>query len=55
MNQDQKNEMLQWTECIQKVCGDFETTFDKHGNLFIGEVKSFLLGETEVAFIKSNA
>lgn len=55
MPHDQNNEMMQWTESIQNVCGDFETAFDKQSNLFIGEVKSFLLGETEIAFIRSNA
>lgn len=55
MNQAKENEIVQWKQSIQKVCGDFETTFDKQNNLFIGEVKFFLLGETEVAFIKSNA
>ena len=55
MNQAKENEIVQWKQSIQKVCGNFETTFDKQNNLFIGEVKFFLLGETEVAFIKSNA
>ncbi|CAM4340425.1 transcriptional regulator FeaR [Acinetobacter dispersus] len=55
MNKDKKSEMMQWTENIQNVCGDFKTTFDKQADLFIGEVKSFLLGETEIVFIKSNA
>ncbi|MDV2440999.1 transcriptional regulator FeaR [Acinetobacter gerneri] len=49
------NKIMQWAENIQNVCGDFETLFDKQMNLFIGEVKSFLLGETEIAFIRSNA
>lgn len=49
------NELIQWMENIQNVCGEFTTIFDKQADLFIGEVKSFLLGSTELAFIKSNA
>ncbi len=50
-----KNEISTWTQHIQGVCGEFETQFDGQSSLFIGEVKSFLLGQTEIAFIKSNA
>ncbi len=50
-----KNEINTWTQHIQGVCGEFETRFDGQSSLFIGEVKSFLLGQTEIAFIKSNA
>ena len=50
-----KNEISTWTQHIQDVCGEFETRFDGQNSLFIGEVKSFLLGQTEIAFIKSNA
>jgi AraC family transcriptional regulator, positive regulator of tynA and feaB len=50
-----KNNISTWTQHIQGVCGEFETRFDGQSSLFIGEVKSFLLGQTEIAFIKSNA
>ncbi|MBJ9984791.1 transcriptional regulator FeaR [Acinetobacter sp. S40] len=50
-----KNEISTWTQHIQGVCGEFETRFDGQSSLFIGEVKAFLLGQTEIAFIKSNA
>lgn len=50
-----KSEISTWTQHIQGVCGEFETRFDGQASLFIGEVKSFLLGQTEIAFIRSNA
>lgn len=50
-----QNEISTWTQHIQGVCGEFETRFDGQSALFIGEVNSFLLGSTEIAFIKSNA
>jgi len=54
MDKYKKSEMTQWSENIQNVCGEFKTSFDKQPDLFIGEVQSFLLGETEIVFIKSN-
>ena len=50
-----KNEISTWTQHIQGVCGESETRFDGQSPLFIGELKYFLLGQTEIAFIKSNA
>lgn len=50
-----KKEVMEWTQHLQNVCGVFETSFDGQDSLFIGEVESYLLGQTEVAFIKSNA
>lgn len=47
--------MNTWTQHIQGICGEFQTRFDRQSSLFIGEVNSFLLGKTEIAFIKSNA
>ena len=47
--------MMQWTTHLHNVCGAFETIFNKQQNLFIGEVDLFLLGQTEIAFIKTNA
>ena len=47
--------MTTWTQHIQGICGEFQTRFDRQSSLFIGEVNSFLLGQTEIAFIKSNA
>lgn len=55
MNQYVEEKILIWTNHIQSVCGNFETDFHGPSHLFIGDVQSFLLGETEVAFIKSNA
>lgn len=49
------NEIDTWTKDIHGVCGEFETIFDRQSSLFIGEIQSFLLGQTEIAFIKSNA
>lgn len=49
------NAMNTWTQHIQGICGEFQTRFDRQSSLFIGEVNSFLLGQTEIAFIKSNA
>lgn len=49
------NKISTWTQHIQGICGEFETRFDGQSSLFIGEVNSFLLGQTEIAFIKSNA
>ena len=50
-----KKEVMEWTQHLQNVCGGFETSFDGQDSLFIGEVESCLLGQTEVVFIKSNA
>lgn len=44
-----------WTENIESVCGAFETKFNADQALFIGEVRAYQLGNTEVAFIRSNA
>lgn len=55
MLNNEHNDIQQWTQHIQNVCGDFETSFRGQSSLFIGEVESCLLGQTEVAFIKSNA
>lgn len=55
MEQMIDNNINIWTKHIRQVCGDFETRFDSQNSLFIGEVKSFLVGETEIAFIQSNA
>lgn len=55
MNQYVSDALLTWTHHIKNVCGNFETDFDGTRNLFIGEVQCFLLGDTEIAFIKNNA
>lgn len=55
MNQYVSDALLTWTHHIKSVCGNFETDFDGTRNLFIGEVQCFLLGDTEIAFIKNNA
>lgn len=55
MKNNTNHAINQWTQDIQSVCGEFETSFNMQSTLFIGEVNSFLLGETEVAFIKTNA
>lgn len=54
MRQNNK-QITQWTQSIQQVCGEFEIIFDKHLDLFIGDIQPFILGKTEVAFIKTNA
>lgn len=45
----------QWSNHIRSVCGDFKAVFNRQQQLFIGEVDLCLLGQTEVAFIKTNA
>ncbi|CAI3126403.1 Transcriptional activator FeaR [Acinetobacter calcoaceticus] len=55
MNQYVSDALLNWTTHIKNVCGNFETDFDGTRNLFIGEVQCFLLGDTEIAFIRNNA
>ncbi|MDN5625310.1 MAG: transcriptional regulator FeaR [Acinetobacter sp.] len=55
MNQYARPEIEVWNQHIQQVCGHFEADFKGAGQLFIGDVESYLLGKTEVAFIKSNA
>ncbi|OTG88275.1 transcriptional regulator FeaR [Acinetobacter sp. ANC 4558] len=55
MNTYINNAVMAWKRELQNVCGDFEIAFDMQNSLFIGDIKSFLLGETEIAFIKSNA
>ena len=45
----------QWSHHIRDVCGEFKAVFNRHQQLFIGEIDLFLLGQTEVAFIKTNA
>ena len=55
MNQYVLDALITWTRNIKNVCGNFETDFDGTRDLFIGEVECFLLGDTEIAFIKNNA
>ena len=55
MNQYVRDALITWTRNIKNVCGNFETDFDGTRDLFIGEVECFLLGDTEIAFIKNNA
>ena len=55
MNQCTRPEIERWNQHIQQVCGHFEADFEGAGQLFIGDVESYLLGQTEVAFIRSNA
>ncbi|ANF83395.1 AraC family transcriptional regulator (plasmid) [Acinetobacter sp. NCu2D-2] len=55
MNHHVRPEIEKWNRHIQKVCGHFEADFKGTGQLFIGDVESYLLGKTEVAFIRSNA
>lgn len=55
MNQYTRPEIEKWNQHIQQVCGHFEADFQGAGQLFIGDVESYLLGKIEVAFIRSNA
>ena len=48
-------QLNEWTRHIRQVCGEFEAVFNQQSNLFIGEILSYLIGKTEVAYIKSNA
>lgn len=45
----------EWSQHIREVCGEFEAVFHQHRDLFIGEIQSYAIGQTEVAYIKSNA
>lgn len=55
MHKGENHDIKQWTQHLKNICGSFETTFHGQDSLFIGEVESCLLGQTEIAFIKSNA
>lgn len=55
MNYYVRPELEKWNRHIQQVCGHFEAEFQGTGQLFIGDIESYLLGQTEVAFIRSNA
>ncbi|KFE50613.1 transcriptional regulator FeaR [Pseudomonas syringae] len=47
--------MSVWNENVHAVCGRFETRYEHCQSLFIGELRSSLLGKTPVAHIRSNA
>lgn len=49
------NDITQWSQHIRQVCGNFSASFKRQRNLFIGEISAYQLGQTEIAFIKSNA
>lgn len=49
------NDITQWSQHIKQVCGNFSASFKRQHNLFIGEISAYQLGQTEIAFIKSNA
>ena len=55
MIQFRDNDITQWSSHIQQVCGNFDASFNSHESLFIGEIQAYQLGQTEIAFIKSNA
>lgn len=55
MIQFRDNDIRQWSSHIRQVCGNFSASFNSHSNLFIGEINAYQLGQTEIAFIKSNA
>lgn len=47
--------LVKWNHDVQAICGRFETRYEHHPALFIGDMQRVLLGTTAVAFIRSNA